>query len=94
MVILLTLCALWFFIAIGNVIFRETKKEPKHHNPMPLQKNYTNPYIYFADLDKWNDQCYEDYLNWCAENSEIPIDKQKFSIQHESRKNNFKNLIK
>lgn len=90
----LILCSLGLFLLGFLSFIFKSKKNPKHHNPMPLQKNYTNPYIYFADLDKWNEQCYEDYLSWCAEHAEIPIDKQKFSIQHESRKNNFKNLIK
>lgn len=53
---------------------------------MPLAKDYDNFYRFVSDLDEWNDNAYEDYLQDCAEKGRIPIEKQIVSLELERKK--------
>lgn len=60
----------------------------------PKLSDYTNYYIFLSDLDEWNENIYNEYLDFCANNGKIPIDKEVINTNLEIRKREYNNLIK
>lgn len=56
--------------------------------------NQPNYYIGYHELKLKNDRYYEEYLEWCDKNNEIPMDKHTFIKGVEDKEKEIKNLFK
>lgn len=72
-----------FFI---GMIWNWDKKQRK--------KGAGNPYIKIHRMHLKNDMNYDDYLDWCGKNGEVPMEKKVFIKEIENRNNKIKNLVK
>jgi len=57
-------------------------------------QNTNNPYIKKHAKKLENDINYQNYLKWCQQNGEIPMDKAVFLKDVEAKENQIKNLFK
>ncbi len=62
--------------------------------PAKPKKVINNPYVNIHTKKLENDRNYENYLKWCESVGEIPMEKQVFLRDVESKENQIKNLLK
>lgn len=88
-----------FFIVawvIAAIIVHEQKlrKQKKQNLLNGVSNSKDNYYIKFHEAKMKNDRYYDEYLNWCARNSEIPMSKQVFIREVERNEGKIKDLLK
>lgn len=81
----MVLALLFFGVAFWGFVMMVTKKPKPRTN---------NPYINKHSAKLENDRNYQNYLNWCQMKGEIPMEKEVFLLDVESKENQIKNLFK
>lgn len=61
---------------------------------MQNKKTADNYYIAYHQQKLKNDAYYEDYLQWCYKQNEIPMNKHKFIKEVENNEDKIKDLLK
>lgn len=79
----------FLFLALAIYGFAKMVSQPA--KPKKVVNN--NPYVQIHSKKLENDRNYENYLQWCAQNNEIPMDKKVFLKDVESKENEIKNLL-
>lgn len=79
----------FLFFALAIYGFAKMVSQPAK----PRKVVTKNPYIQIHSKKLENDRNYENYLKWCVQNNEIPMDKQVFLKDVESKENEIKNLL-
>lgn len=88
-----------FFIVawIITAVIVQRQKEKREKKQRLMNGNYhskDNYYIKFHEAKMKNDRYYDEYLNWCAHNYEIPMSKQVFIREVERNEGKIKDLLK
>lgn len=83
------------YFSIGMLAKKALPKITAYKNKLDDKiEQKTNPYVQyhkFAKMD--NDRHYESYLKWCADNEQIPMDKEVFLIGIENKEKYLEDII-